>query len=138
LLKEVASINIQTRVLIGNKVNWSFYASKLSVISIHMPTITIPISAFSNLMDKFMNLSDGSCKIELSSPPLHLLARLHAQVHTGFSSHSPQFCIIRELPTTTLCRPIADPEIHAEWRTIGPTRPTRERRLASTYNGCHY
>lgn len=51
-----------------------------------------------------------------------------------YPSHPSQLCIIRELPTT-LRRPIADPKIRAEWRTIGRTRG---RRLASTHNGRHY
>lgn len=76
--------------------------------------------------------------VSVSDRPVSLLlTRLHAHVCTSAYPFSPfhpsRLCIIRELPT--LRRPIADPKIRAEWRTIGRTRG---RRLASTHNGRHY
>jgi len=82
----------------------------------------------------------GSFKIELSSLIVPSLYSSHAYmykcVRDPFSlSHPSQLCIIRELPTTILRRPIADPKIHAEWQTIGRARG---RRLTSSHNGRHY
>lgn len=95
--------------------------------------------------DKFINLPDGYFEIKpLISTDRSVslfLARLHVRVHKCIRdpfSVSPLFPspgALHNPGVTYYYTPIADPEIRAEWRTIGRTRG---RQLASTHNGRHY
>lgn len=98
--------------------------------------------------DKFINLSGLFQGSLLKSSLWSLLdrsvspfvAQLHIHVHKCIRDpfsllFSHPFRALHNPGVTYYYVPIADPEIRAEWQTIGRTRG---RRFASTHNGRHY